>query len=507
MSSFFTAGFIVSGSNVCRCADYILLFSTVRSWRRLLAVYLTFVGIKGAVYRSMSLLIRLVVLTCAGATVYAMAQQGQTLNVKTLGAVGDGVADDYPALSRAAQQLCRMPEGTTLWFPPGVYRIDRYRILRGNRRNGTANIVFRGCRGVTISGDGATIDVKGDFHRPAARRQGRLAESDSIGVTPFEMIDSSDFVISGFEMNGNVDQMTRDSGVVEGGGAGILTTNCRRYRLENLFIHHFPTDGITLGGNSTIADRDALVQNVRLRNNGRQGLSIIQLRTARFVRCTFADTGRTGGTYGRHEPSAGVDIEPVRSTPEEDVVTGDLRFEECIFSENMGAQLTCIWPGHVDSLVVTGSLIQATRDDTDPVAYVAASAVSTTEQSTFVFSGRRGISFGPLQAGRIAALQSIEFRGNTIFIEHGISLYSPLQPARVSFLENTVHFTPSQSNQSSIAIANMRQVRNNRFIVHSPSPPAGTSSVELSRYQDLQYNTVAWEIGNISPPAFRFRSK
>ncbi len=455
----------------------------------------------------MSLLSLLVVLICARATVHAMPQQGQTLNVKSLGAVGDGVTDDYPALVRAAQQLCRMPEGSTLWFPPGVYRIDRFRILRGARKNPTANIVFRACHGVTISGNGATIDVKGDFHRPAARRQGRLAESDYIGVTPFEMIDSSDFVISGFELNGNVDQMTRDSGVVEGGGAGILTTNCRRYRLENLHIHHFPTDGITLGGNSTIADREALVQDVRLRNNGRQGLSIIQLRTGRFIRCTFADTGRTGGSYGRHEPSAGVDIEPVRTTPDEDVMTGDLRFEECVFSENMGAQLTCIWPGHVDSFVVSRSLIQATRDDTEPVAYVAASAVSTTEHSTFVFSGRRGISFGPLQAGRIAALQSIEFRGNTIYVEHGISLYSPLQPARVSFFENTVHFTPSQSNQSSIAIANMREVRSNRFIVHSPNPPTGTSTIELSRHQDLQYNSISWETGNILPPAFRFRKR
>src|ERR1700737_4144591 len=41
-------------------------------------------------------------------------------------------------------------------------------------------------------------------------------------VIPFEMIKSSGFTIMGFEIAGNVDQMTRDASFVEGNNAGIF---------------------------------------------------------------------------------------------------------------------------------------------------------------------------------------------------------------------------------------------------------------------------------------------
>src|SRR5690554_7903813 len=52
------------------------------------------------------------------------------VNVKSFGAIGDGIADDYQAIKDAVAVI-NANGGGTLIFPPGTYKIDRYKITGG----------------------------------------------------------------------------------------------------------------------------------------------------------------------------------------------------------------------------------------------------------------------------------------------------------------------------------------------------------------------------------------
>ena len=70
-----------------------------------------------------------------------VAASGYVVNVRNLGAVGDGVTDDNAAFTAAMEQICDAGGGT-IYVPPGTYII---------------NDVVRLCSNLTIMGDGATI--------------------------------------------------------------------------------------------------------------------------------------------------------------------------------------------------------------------------------------------------------------------------------------------------------------------------------------------------------------
>ena len=389
-------------------------------------------------------------------------------NVKDFGAKGDGVNDEYPALQAAAAAVCATSNATLL-FPPGNYRIKRYRITSGPARNAVQHIQFRNCRGTRITGYQAHIYVEGSFHRAADQVSGSLAISYSENVIPFQMINSSDFTIAGFWIDGGVTATTRDSRVVESTTAGIYTTNCRNYILKDLDVHHFASDGITLGGSSVVADRNATVINVSSHNNGRQGLSVIQLFQGSFVNSRFYETGRTG-PYGAHLPAAGVDVEPVRGAADEDVATGRLIFDRCRFADNIGAQFISEWPSRVDSITVRSSYVEATHSDSQPIAYLNAAARGITEDTDFVFNGRHGIMFAPDRKDEQSHLSLCIYQNNRIKMDHPDSLYSPPRVLPVVFKGNNVSYYNRQRRP--IRLNNFQEVSANGFIVHADDTSA-----------------------------------
>ena len=414
--------------------------------------------------------------------------ESPVLNVRDFGARGDGVSDDYQALLSAAQTLCQTP-GATLLFPPGTYRIGQVRVIEGPGKNAVQNIRFRSCDHVNILGYGAQIVLNGSLHRQADRIQGGFAQSYSESVIPFQMIDSAYWTIAGFELNGRADQITRDANVVEAATAGILTTNCHDYVLQDLDIHHFATDGITLGGNSVKADRGATLQNVRSHNNGRQGLSIIQLRGALIRDSQFFDTGKTGGDYGAHPPAAGVDIEPVRGFPEEDVATGDLVFENCRFEGNLGSQFVSAWPSRVESITVRQCYVQATEPGSEPIGFMNAAMHALTEDSTFVFAGKHGIVFvPPANLSEASSVGLSEFNRNTIQVTDPEALYGPLQPAPVRFIGNNVVY--QQSGPRPLKVFNLLEVSDNTFTVSSGSNGDPNSSIWISSAMNTSNNRI-----------------
>ena len=403
-----------------------------------------------------------------------------TLNVKDFGAKGDGVTDDYDAMQAAAVAICNAP-GATLVYPAGVYRINRYRITAGPQKNKVLDIRYVGCSGNTITGSGASIEVKGDFRRAADLNDGGYWRSYSNSLIPFAFINSSGFHLTGFEINGNVNKMSRDARVVEGTGTGITTTNCKDYVLENLFVHHFATDGIHLGANSELADQRATVSNVTSTHNARQGLSIAQARQVTVVNSVFADTGRTGG-YGSHAPAAGVDVEPGRRPPEEDVATGLIVFDHCRFEENIGSQFVSGWPGLVESITVQNSTIKATLADTSGTAFMNAPRTGITTNNTFELASGHWIAAAVRRPDQYPDIAHLTFSHNTIRLGSNSGILPPMLQAPVDLLDNDIRIENDRADLDPLRLSYFNLIEGNRFFV------AG------SGYSGLGY-TVLYERG------------
>lgn len=73
-------------------------------------------------------------------------------------------------------------------------------------------------------------------------------------------------------------------------------------------------------------------ENLKLKNNGRCALSIVQGKNMRFVNCEFSETGVTG-KYESHSPNTGVDIENESFNTIENIA-----FKKCRFVKNKNTQ-------------------------------------------------------------------------------------------------------------------------------------------------------------------------
>lgn len=274
------------------------------------------------------------VLTAAGCG--PLAAQGPQLTPEMFGARGDGRTDDYPALLRLAEAANAAGGGAIRFGRGRRYSIGRH-IVGGPSPNNVAHITLRNCRGLHIDLNGSAISVKGDFHRRADRRDERGHQrAFAHGVIPLQFWRCVDVSLRNGELDGNVQRMTRDRGVVEiGGGHAVEMLGCERVLFEGLHIHHFSVDGIRLGITAPGEEfpcRDVRLNQVRLTNNGRQGLTIAGATGVVATDSSFSETGVTGA-YGWHAPAAGVDVEPFRDSP----VLSDFRALRCRFDGNVGS--------------------------------------------------------------------------------------------------------------------------------------------------------------------------
>jgi hypothetical protein len=183
-------------------------------------------------------------------------------------------------------------------FPPGTYTMSSNTL----NSSGKSAPLWDECDGLTIEGYGAKIDLVGSFQRTTTL--------DRV-IMPFQLFDCKRVRIAGFEVDGNVDQMTRSPSNLAEVSVGLVSLHgCEQVELENLWLHHCQTDGIALRDSDEAPCRNITTRNVRCLNNARQGISIIQCVGYRDFGSKFSDTGDTGGTYGAHSPGCGVDIEP-----------------------------------------------------------------------------------------------------------------------------------------------------------------------------------------------------
>lgn len=439
--------------------------------------------------RRAAVLISLIVIGVAGSASCANeAKETKTaqplkklLNVKDFGAKGDGTSDDYDALQAAAAAVCETP-GATLLFPEGTYRISRYRIVAGPKQNTVQNIRYTGCKGTTITGVQAKIYVKGDFRRRIDKKEGGNGISYTSSVIPFEMINSSGFRIIGFELDGNVDKMSRDPKVVEGNSSGILTTNCRDYFIEDVVVHGFASDGITLGANSPSADQHAHLVNVTSTHNARQGLAIIQVRGGQVTNSVFTDNGRTG-SYGSHAPAAGVAIEPLQLSSQENPVTGGITFTRCRFENNIGPQFLSERPDLVESITIKDSYIKSTLPDTDATAFMSVPKTGIVQGSTFDMAPGHGIALAVYSPELYGSIGRLTYSKNTFNLGNNKGIVPPVQAAPVELIGNTIRIESRTADRTLLRLDYLKLVEENCIFEAS------------SGYSGVHY-TILYENGN-----------
>jgi hypothetical protein len=239
------------------------------------------------------------------------------------------------------------------------------RIIRPN--NGITDVIFRGCSGLTIEGNGAAISTKGDFFRDAPTTR---------GLAGLRFEDCSNVQIENVQLIGNIERTTRAAGVTEASTHGLTFGGCSDVAIEGVVVRHFASDGLYIRESMIAtagryrASRRFTVRNSRFLYNARQGLSVIQLRDAVFVGCEFSYTGyidaqSNAGAYGHHSPSAGVDIEP-NATPYTarpvDVLTGNVTLHNCRMIGNLGGALLAAQvhdtENTIENVIVEGCTLQ-----------------------------------------------------------------------------------------------------------------------------------------------------
>jgi hypothetical protein len=259
------------------------------------------------------------------------AQDKVFVNVKDFGAAGDGKHDDYAALLKVVDYVNSKGKGE-VYFPPGNYYIAAFH----DGKNDIRDLQFENCDGLYIHGPNAVISVNGNFKRTVTKETNKHKFSNILAVKPLKINHCKNVSIKSLEIDGNVNEMLRDTGVVEVGGGLLTILESQNVTLSNLSLHHSQTDGLNIQGNST---KNVIAKGIVSSNNARQGMSIIGLTDGTFTDCKFINTGITEGTYGKHAPAAGVDIEPIHKQP-----VNNIHFINCLFENNLGSQFVCSSP-------------------------------------------------------------------------------------------------------------------------------------------------------------------
>ena len=275
-----------------------------------------------------------------------VSRAGPTLDLKELGARGDGQNNDSAAF-RAAADIIQKAGGGHLIIPRGTYIVGEQLHEDGKFPYYKSQPIFsvKNVDGLIIEGRGATIRMAsglrfGSFDKltgePIQPKPGGFTDrayAVSVG-SMFVINDSRNIQIRNLELDGN------SSTFVLGGywgdvGWQLGACGIRMYQninvvVENVHTHHHGLDGILLGWTGlkeTDAPTPHTLINVVSEYNARQGLSWVGGRGLRVYRSKFNHTAR--GAFGS-APRAGLDIEA------EDSICRDGYFEDCEFINNVG---------------------------------------------------------------------------------------------------------------------------------------------------------------------------
>jgi len=291
----------------------------------------------------------------------------------TYGLKGDGTTDEYDAFQKIAADVSgkAFTSRMIVYFPKGTYYLNRTLSTVG--ANSNRPITYKNASNFSLIGcTGAVVSVKGDFDMPNDNCSASGCYSTVYQMTSFRFENSSNFKLSGFEINGNVNLMTRakPAGVdlAETFSHGVVTAAATNYEISNVKSHHFAGDGFYVGDNMGALDDGGVYDNVEAYNNARQGMSVIQSKNMLVKNSTFKNIGFTDGSYPNHAPGAGVDVEPNWGPADGVERTQNLTFDNCKFLYNKGIQ----WVGGdngaiIQNVTLKNSTIESRPDNTSSV--------------------------------------------------------------------------------------------------------------------------------------------
>lgn len=292
-----------------------------------------------------------------GVAVYG---QSTTVNVKLLGAKGDGISDDTKIFQKASEMISK--SGGTIIIPKGIYRVGRQKSSQvfgsGYSFDREPILRFRDVeKPIKIVGIDATLKINdnlryGSFNpvngRPdSIRKQGNPSD---YYASAFEIIDATNcksISVEGLELDGNFENLILGPGFgsinIQLVATGIRLDGVKEARVSNCYIHHCGLDGITVswpGLSEAQPLYPHVLENVRIEYCGRQALSLVGGNSLVVNGCSFSHTGKLKHGVGLFysPPSAGIDLECEGST----II--NVRFSNCIIADNSGPGLSTI--GH-----------------------------------------------------------------------------------------------------------------------------------------------------------------
>jgi polygalacturonase len=227
--------------------------------------------------------------------------RGSTIiNVRTKGAVGNGIVDDTKAFQAAIAAL--PADGGTVYVPTG-----NYLITPGGKS------------------DNNSIKLRSKMHLQMAPDAVLISKASSLDngfiIYCYKL---TDVEISGGQIVGDRDIHLGTTGEW---GHGIQNSACQRVTIRDIHISNCWGDGICVGGVAmykapAMKSEDVVIYKATCINNRRQGLSLTEVKNVKVYNSEFSYTNGTA-------PQCGIDVEPAAGNDCFDII-----IDSCVMRGN-----------------------------------------------------------------------------------------------------------------------------------------------------------------------------